>query len=95
MSSGLWIRIEYDSCRVDVPPLTILILKPVLSTVMECWICKVRLESDVLWEQSIYGASSLQALELAAGIIPALIQSRFPGEGFTESGTPVILPSDA
>jgi hypothetical protein len=41
----------------------------------------------------VHGASSLQALELAAGILPSLIQSLFPGEEFTECGAPVVLPS--
>ena len=30
---------------------------------------------------------------LAAGIMPSLIQSLFPGEEFTECGVPVVLPS--
>lgn len=62
---------------------------------MSCWTCEIRLESDTVSVRSVHGASSLQALELAAGIMPSLIQSLFPGETFTESGAPVVLPSQA
>ena len=60
---------------------------------MSCWTCEIRLESDTACVRTVHGASSLQALELAAGILPSLIQSLFPGEEFTECGAPVVLPS--
>ena len=60
---------------------------------MSCWTCEIRLESDTACVRNVHGASSLQALELAAGILPSLIQSLVPGDEFTECGAPVVLPS--
>lgn len=94
MSPGMGIRCEYGSDRVDGPRLSILISKPFLNQEMACWTCEIRLESDSVCVRNIHGASSLQALGLAVGIVPALIQSMFPGETFTENGVPVLLPSD-
>lgn len=95
MSPGLGIGFTYESGRVGGPRLSAFISKPVLNSSMNCWTCEVRLESDPPCVRNIYGASSLQALELAAGIMPSLIQSLFPGEAFTECGAPVLLPSEA
>lgn len=95
MSSGLGIGFEYESGGVDRPRLSVFICKPVLNDEMNRWTCEIRLISDTVRVRNIYGASSLQALGLATGIIPSLIQSLFPGETFTESGAPVILPTEA
>ncbi len=95
MSAGLGIGFAYDSGRVGGPQLSAFISKPVLNSAMSCWTCEVRLESDTACVRNVHGATSLQALELAAGIMPSLIQSLFPGEEFTESGAPVVLPSQA
>jgi len=95
MASESEIRIDYQSARMGGPGLSIVISKPVLSTETTCWTCEIRLESETVRTRTISGASSLQALGLATGIIPALIQSLFPGETFTECGMPVILPADA
>lgn len=62
---------------------------------MSCWTCEIRLEADTVCVRNVHGASSLQALELAAAIMPSLIQSLFPGEAFTEFGAPAVLPSEA
>lgn len=94
MSSGLWIRFEYESGRVGGPRLVVFIFKPFLNQEMNCWTCEVRMESESVSVRNVNGASSLQALGLAAGIIPSLIQSLFPSEAFTESGVPVLLPSE-
>lgn len=95
MSSGLGIGFAYESGRVGGPRLSAFISKPVLNSEMNCWTCEIRLESDTACVRNIHGASSLQALGLAAGIMPSLIQSLFPGEAFTECGAPVVLPAEA
>ena len=95
MSSGLGIGFSYESGRVGGRRLSAFISKPVLNSAMSCWTCEIRLESDTDYVRNVHGASSLQALELAAGIMPSLIQSLFPSEAFTECGAPVVLPSEA
>jgi hypothetical protein len=95
MSAGLGIGFAYESGRIGGPRLSAFISKPVLNGAMSCWTCEIRLEADTVSVRNVHGASSLQALELAAGIMPSLIQSLFPGEAFTESGAPVVLPSQA
>ena len=93
MSAGLGIGFAYESGRVGGPRLSAFISKPVLNSAMSCWTCEIRLEADTACVRNVHGASSLQALELAAGIMPSLIQSLFPGEEFTECGAPVVLSS--
>jgi len=93
MSAGPGIGFAYESGRAGGPRLSAFISKPVLNSTMNCWTCEIRLESDTACVRNVHGASSLQALELAAGIMPSLIQSLFPGEEFTECGAPVVLPS--
>lgn len=58
---------------------------------MNCWTCRIRFDSGEVRERNVYGASSLQALALAAGIIPSLIETFFPDASFLESGVPVVL----
>jgi hypothetical protein len=95
MSPGSGIRIELDSDRVDGRSLSIWISKPVRHDTMNCWTCRLRFEADTVREQEIYGASSIQALQLAAGAIPALVQGFLPGEAFNEDGAPVVLDPEA
>ena len=61
---------------------------------MTCWTCRITIESDGVQERYAYGASSHQALALAAGILPSLILTLFPGEEFEEEGLPVVLSAD-
>lgn len=73
---------------------SVFIAKPVLDDRMSCWTCLICISADEVRERKIYGASSLQALSLAASIVPSLILTFFPGEEFMESGTPVVLSTD-
>ena len=94
MSTGLGIEFVFESSRVGGAKLSVFVSKPVLDDRMKCWMCRIRLESDRLLERDIYGASSLQALALAAGIIPSLILTLFPDEAYVESGVPVVMPTE-
>jgi hypothetical protein len=94
MSTGVGIEFVFESSRVGGENLSIFVSKPVLDDRMKCWMCRIRLESDRLLERDIYGASSLQALALAAGIIPSLILTLFPDEAYVESGVPVVMPTE-
>lgn len=94
MPTGLGIEFVFESSRVGGANLSIFVSKPVLDDRMNCWMCRIRLESDRLLERDIYGVSSLQALALAAGIIPSLILTLFPDEAYVESGVPVVIPTE-
>lgn len=94
MSSGPGIEFAFEPGQAGGKNLSIFVSKPVLNDRMSCWTCRIRFESDKLIEREIYGASSLQALALAAGIIPSLILTLFPGEAYMESGVPVVLPTE-
>jgi|LauGreDrversion2_5_1035112.scaffolds.fasta_scaffold58868_3 hypothetical protein len=94
MSTGLGIEFVFESSRVGGANLAIFVSKPVLDDRMNCWMCRIRFESDKLLERDIYGASSLQALALAAGIIPSLILTLFPEETYVEGGVPVVMPTE-
>ena len=94
MFSGSGIRFELESGRTGGPGLAVVLSKPFQNSGMDCWTCEIRLEADVVHVRSIHGATSLQALGLAAGITPSLIQSLFPDEAFTEDGMPVLLPPE-
>jgi hypothetical protein len=94
MSTGLGIGFAFEPGRVGGPRLLVFVEKPVLDNRMNCWTCRIRLDSGDVRERNVYGASSLQALTLAADIIPSLIQTFFPGETFTEDGVAVVLPTE-
>ena len=71
----------------------VLLRKPCLHEGMQMWVCEVKICSEGSHERRFFGATSFQALESAASMLPSLLLTFFPGEEFNEDGCPIFPTS--
>lgn len=90
----LWgVKFFVDVIRTnETVSLSVRLGPPELSTsVPDCWACPFGWDGEEGMKREAFGATSLQSLALAMGLLEISLVSRFPDATFLEDGRPFLL----